>query len=158
MEKIKVGEIINTHGIRGELKVRPSGNETFDRDIIYYINSRPYKITNSKFHKNAFLIKLKGLDNINDVIALKGSKIEIDIENLEVLEEDEFYVKDLIGIKVYFEEKEIGKIKDVLEYEVNDIYIVETENGEIMIPAVKEFILNVDIENERIDVKIIEGM
>lgn len=161
MEKIKVGKIVNTHGIKGEVKIQQSGIETFDRDINYYIgdNFTEVKTVSSKFHKGFYIVKLKDFDNINDVMKFKSKEIFIDSEDLIDLEEDEFYIKDLIGLDVIDEsDNNIGKLVDVLEYEANDVYEVETQNGLISIPAVDEFILEVNIEEKYLRVKIIEGM
>lgn len=161
MEKIKVGTIINTHGIKGELKVARTGIEEFNRDINYYIGEEVegFKIKYSKIHKNNFIIKLDGYDNINDVLKFKDKSIFISEEDIIDLEEDEFYVMDLIGVNVVDENNSrVGEIIDVLEYDANDVYIVSSENGEILIPAVSEFILDVDLENNLMKVKLIEGM
>lgn len=161
MEKIKVGKIVNTHGIKGEVKIQPSGIETFDRDINYYIgdNFIEIKIINSKFHNGAFIVKFEHYDNINDVMKFKSKEIFIDSENLIDLEEDEFYIKDLIGLNVIDKSNnKIGKLVNVLQYEANDVYEVETHDGLISIPAVDEFIIEVNIEEKYLRVKIIEGM
>lgn len=160
MSKIKVGDIVNTHGIKGELKIQRTGVETFDRDIDYYIGKDNIKVNieRSKIHKGFFIVKLKNYNNINDVLKFKNQIISISKEDLQELNDDEFYINDLIDLDVYEDDQFLGKIIDVLEYNANDIYIVKTEGKEIMIPAVGQFIKNIDIESNRIDVKLIEGM
>lgn len=161
MEKIKVGKIVNTHGIKGEVKIQPSGIETFDRDINYYIGEKftEVKIVNTKFHNGVFIVKFASFNNINDVMKFKSKEIYIDSEDLVDLEEDEFYIKDLIGLDVIDQSNEdIGKLIDVLQYEANDVYVVKTQNSLISIPAVDEFIIEVNIKEKYLRVKIIEGM
>lgn len=161
MEKIKVGTIINTHGIKGELKVERTGIEEFDRDIKYYIEGYEdeFKIKSSKIHKGNYIILLDGYNNINDVLKFKGKSIYISSDDLIDLEDDEFYIKDLIGIEVIDNnDKEVGKVVDVLEYDVNDVYVVKSDIKEMLIPAVAEFILDIDLENNKMKVKLIEGM
>lgn len=161
MEKIKVGKIINTHGIKGELKIQATGVESFDRDISYFIGNDLEKVyvNSSRFHKGFYIVKLKDFDNINDVLKFKAKDIFIDIKDLKELNNDEFYIKDLIGLDVKDQDANyIGKLADVLEYDVNDVYIVETSDGEISIPAVDEFIIEINIKEKYIIAKIIEGM
>lgn len=161
MEKIKVGKIINTHGIKGELKIQATGVESFDRDISYFIGNDLEKVyvNSSRFHKGFYIVKLKDFDNINDVLKFKAKDIFIDIKDLKELNNDEFYIKDLIGLDVKDQDANyIGKLADVLEYDVNDVYIVETSDGEISIPAVEEFIIEINIKEKYIIAKIIEGM
>jgi len=162
MEKIKVGTIINTHGIKGELKVARTGIEEFNRDIKFYIEdfNEEFKIVNSKIHKGNYIISLDGFNNINDVLKFKGKSIYISSEDLMELDtDDEFYVMDLIGIEVIdTDNNKIGKVTDVLEYDVNDVYVVKNEDCETLIPAVAEFIIDIDIENNIMKVKLIEGM
>lgn len=159
MNKIKVGDIINTHGIKGELKILPTSDESFDRDINYYIEDLELQVEYSRFHKNAVLVKFKNYNNINEVLKFKSKSIYIKEEDLSDLEEDEYYVKDLVESKVINDNnEEIGTLVDILEYEANDVYVVISESREYLIPAVSEFILDIDTENKIIKVKLIEGM
>lgn len=162
MEKIKVGDIINTHGIKGELKVSRTGIEEFNREIFYYIgeSSEKFKITNSRFHKNNYIIKIEGYDNINDVLKFKNKSIYIDEADTMELKEDIFYIKDLIDVRVIdSNNKNIGYIDDVLEYDVNDVYVIKTDdNKEILVPAVKEFIVDIDLDRRIMKVNLLEGM
>ena len=104
-------------------------------------------------------IKFNEFDNINDVLLYKGQYIYIDEEDLEELKDDEFYIKDLIGLKVMdADKKELGMIKDVLSYAANDVYLVKGPQGELMVPAVKEFIKTINLDEGFIEVNLIEGM
>lgn len=161
MEKTIVGKIANTHGVRGELKIQRTNNETFDRDVNYYIGQDfdQVEIENSRHSGELSFIKLKSFDNINDVLKYKNQFIYVDSNDLYELESDEYYVKDLVGLKVHDENNDlIGDVKDVLTYAANDIYVVSSEEGDIMIPAVKEFIKEINLEKGTIVVKVIEGM
>lgn len=161
MEKIKVGTIINTHGIKGELKIERTGIEEFDRDINYYIEDfkEEFQIKNSRVHKGNYIITLDGYNNINDVLKFKGKSIYISSDDLIDLDNDEFYIKDLIGIEVIdSNNNKIGKVVDVLEYDVNDVYVIKNDDTEILIPAVSEFIIDIDLEKNKMKVKLIEGM
>lgn len=161
MEKTIVGKIANTHGVRGELKIQRTNNETFDRDVNYYIGQDfdQVEIEKSRHSGELSFIKLKSFDNINDVLKYKNQFIYVDSNDLYELESDEYYVKDLVGLKVHDENNDlIGDIKDVLTYAANDIYVVSSEEGDIMIPAVKEFIKEINLEKGTIVIKVIEGM
>lgn len=161
MKKIIVGKIVNTHGVRGDLKVQRTNNETFKRDVDYFIGDEFEKIeiSNAKSSGELSFIRLKDLDNINLVEKYKGEFIYVNENDLYKLNEDEYYVNDLIGLDVLNENHIlVGNIKDVLTYAANDIYIVLTEDGEKMVPAVKEFILEVNLEKKYIVIKFIEGM
>lgn len=161
MNKIKVGEILTTHGIKGELKIKATGKENFNRDINYFIGNDYdiVKVNSVKYHKGFYLVQFKNLEDINKVLKYKSQFIYIDEKDLINLESDEYYIKDLIGLDVYDTNGLfIGKLTDILEYSANDVYIVKTDNQEIMIPAVEEFIKDIDIDNKKIVVKIIEGM
>lgn len=161
MNKIKVGDIINTHGVKGEIKIRRTGAENFKRDILYFIGEdfTKVEIEKSNIHKGFFIVKLKNYDNINQVLKFKGDSIFIDETNLIKLNEDEYYVKDLIGLDVYNQDEEyIGKLVEVLEYAANDVYIVENDEKQYNIPAVSEFIKDINLIDNRISVKLIEGM
>lgn len=157
MEYIKVGDVVNTHGIRGELKIIRTGVEEFNRDIDYFIEKTKVSIEKSRFHKNAFIVKLKDYNNINNVLKFKGKSIYISDENL-IDFEDEYYHIDLIGMQVFENSTLIGKLVNIDSYDANDVYTVRTKDRDILIPAVDEFILNIDVNNNRIDVKLIEGM
>lgn len=161
MNKTIVGKVANTHGVRGELKIQRTNNETFDRDVNYYIgnNFDKVEIERSRHSGELSYIKLKSFDNINDVIKYKDQFIYVDSNDLYELEKDEYYVKDLVGLEVYDEQDQLlGNVKDVLTYAANDIYVISTENEDMMVPAVKEFIKEINLEKGTIVIKVIEGM
>lgn len=165
MEYIKVGRIINTHGIRGELKVFPLTDnlDRFDDLKIVYIgnNKEKVEIEQVKYHKGLAIIKLKEFDNINQVLKFKDDFLYIDVEDKVELPEDHYFIFDIVDCNVYDTEgRKIGVVTDVLQYTSNDVYVVKDKekNKEYLIPAVKEFVVDIDVENKKIIIDPIEGM
>ena len=165
MEYIKVGRIINTHGIRGELKVFPLTDnlDRFDDLKIVYIgnNKEKVEIEQVKYHKGLAIIKLKEFDNINQVLKFKDDFLYIDVEDKVELPEDHYFIFDIVDCNVYDTKgRKIGVVTDVLQYTSNDVYVVKDKekNKEYLIPAVKEFVVDIDVENKKIIIDPIEGM
>lgn len=161
MDKIIVGKIINTHGIRGELKVQKTNEEPFNRDNAFYIDDfdEPFYIDYSRNQPGISFIKLKGFDNINDVLKFKNKYIRILEDDLYDLDSDEYFIKDLIDLQVYdMDDNLVGKIVDVETYAANDIYIISTKDGIKSVPAVKEFIKEINLNEKKIVINFIEGM
>lgn len=155
-----IGKIINTHGIKGELKVEPYtfDNKRFSKLKSVYVGDDLKEFLIKKVRVNNFVyITFEGFENINDVLNLKGLEIYIKDEDRLDLEEDQYYISDIIGKKVYdTEDNYIGILKNVLEYPANDVFIIESDDKSIyQIPAVKEFIKKID---STITIKLIEGM
>ncbi len=154
------GEIVNTHGINGEFKINPwcdSPDFLLDFDTIY-INEKPHKVKSSRVHKNCVLMKVAGINDVNAAQALRGAKVSVNKDEVE-LEDGQYFIADLIGLEVY-DEKDglVGKISDVLNLPANDAYVVSDGEHEFMIPVVREFVKNVDMENKRVEVSLIPGM
>ncbi|MDO5026298.1 MAG: ribosome maturation factor RimM [Tissierellia bacterium] len=161
MEKIIVGKIVNTHGIKGELKVQRFNYESFDRGNAFYIDGydSPVYVVSSRQKDDLSFIKLDGFNNINEVLQYKNKYIRVLEEDLYDLDQDEFFIKDLINLDVYDQDQKlVGKLYDVETYAANDVYIISTNQGKKSIPAVKEFIKEIDLDNKKIIVKLIEGM
>lgn len=157
---MEVGQIVNTHGIRGEIKIQPwcdSPEFLLDFDT-YYIDSTPYRVTSSRVHKFCVLASLKGVDTVNAAMILKNKIISIDRSNV-VLPEGKHFIADLIGLDIVDKAsgKTIGKLADVLSLPAQDVYVVRGE-VEYMIPAVKEFVHETDLESGTITVTLIPGM
>lgn len=155
-----IGKIINTHGIKGELKVEPYtfDNKRFSKLKSVYVGNDLKEFLIKKVRVNNFVyITFEWFEDINDVLNLKGLEIYIKDEDRLDLEEDQYYISDIIGKKVYdTEDNYIGILKNVLEYPANDIFIIESDDKSIyQIPAVKEFIKKID---SIITIKLIEGM
>ena len=143
---LQAGVITTTHGIRGEVKVFPTTDDVHrfeDLDSVLLDTGRDYmklEIENVKYFKQYAILKFKGIDNINDIEKYKGRSLYVTRDQAIPLEEDEYYIADLIGLDVYLESGEkFGVLKDVMETGANDVYIVETEEGkEVLIPAIHE--------------------
>lgn len=156
LEFIEAGEIVATHGVHGELKVLPWSDGP---DFLLEFNrvricGTQYKVENCRIQKTCNLLKLQGIDTMEDALALRGKTIEVyrcDISD------DVIFAAELVGVCVYAGDELIGKIADVLDYPGNKVYVVRGEH-EYMIPAVKQFILDTDMENETMYVQLIEGM
>lgn len=152
---IDAGEIVTTHGIRGEAKVltwldAPEMLCEFDR---CRIDGKEYKIESCRVQKTCNLVKLEGIDTMEAAQAMRGKVIQLYREDIS---EDVIFGDELIGVAVYCDGKQIGEITDVLDYPGNCVYVIN--KGEYMIPAVKEFILSTDIDKNEMQVKLIEGM
>ena len=167
MEKqLQVGVISSTHGVRGEVKVFPTTDDvTRFRQLkkVYLDTGRemlPLEIQNVKFFKQFAILKFKGIDNINDIEKYRGKSLMIDREDAVDLDEDEYFIADMIGMKVCTEDgSEFGTLKDVMETGANDVYIIDSlEHGEALIPAIKECILDVDMDEERMTIHLMEGL
>lgn len=155
-----IGKIINTHGIKGELKVEPY---TFDnkrflklKNVYVGDNLEEFYIKKARINNFIYII-FEGYEDINEVLNLKGSEIYINDKDRLTLKKDQYYISDIIGKKVYDTDKNyIGVLKNVLEYPANDIFLIESDDKEIyQIPAVKEFVKKID---STITIKLIEGM
>lgn len=161
MEKIKIGRIVNAVALRGEVKIyNYSGYreryEELDRIII---ENEEYEIEKVRYQQEMVILKLSGIDNRNAAEAMKNKDVYITEEDLEELPDDTFYIRDLIGLEVIDDSGRIGVIKDVLHPSSQDVYVIQTDkNQDIMIPAVKEFVKEVNLEEKYIKVSLIEGM
>ena len=156
LEFIKAGEIVTTHGVRGEVKVLPWVDSPevlceFDRCRIGGVE---YTMESVRIQKTCNLVKLSGIDTMEDAQAMRGKKIMLYREDID---DEVIFAAELIGMEVFAEGKLIGKIKEVLDYPGNSIYVVKGEY-EYMIPAVKAFILSTDLEGNKMCVRLIEGM
>ncbi len=163
MEYISIGKVTTTHGIKGEIKLMPINNDMSKfKDLEYlYLGDKKEKLTIEKArpHKNIIIIKFKEFNNINEVLLYKDQKVYISKEDRAELSDDEFYIADLIGVKVYNTNDDyIGNIDDVLQGIGNDVYVVVDEKKEYLIPAVKEFIVNIDIDKKKMIIDPIDGM
>ena len=164
VEYFEIGQISNTHGLKGELKVRPY-TETMKRfesltSILVEINGnlKEYKIESVRYQKDVVLLKLQGVDIIEDAEKLKGLSIKIPREDGKKLEENEFFIADLIGLEVYQNEF-IGIVDDVFEAGGSDVYVVKRKGKkDLLLPAIGSVIKKIDIEGRRIDVEIPRGL
>ena len=157
---LEAGRIINTHGIRGEVKVDPWTNSPeflagFKR---FFIDEKPIDVISARVHRNFVILALKGICDIDTAILLKNKTIYIDRDDAP-LSDGEYFLQDIIGLKVLDEKSgaEIGTLSEVIDLPSGAVYVVNGER-EILIPAVPEFIKHVDIDGGAVTVSLIEGM
>ena len=163
---LQVGIITSTHGVRGEVKVYPTTDDPrrFRRLKEVVLDTGKEKmnleIEGVKFFKQFVILKFKGLDNINDIEKYRQKSLYVTRKNAVRLQRDEYFIADLIGLKVQDEDgKELGTVKDVIETGANDVYEVEMADGRsLLLPAIKQCILNVDVENGTMQVYVLEGL
>lgn len=162
---LKVGVITSTHGIRGEVKVYPTTDTDRFLDLEYVLldtgrEKRRLEIENVKYFKNLVILKFKGINNINDIEMYKQRELWILREDAQELEDDEYYIADLIGMEVVLEDgSRFGTLKDVMETGANDVYIVEDMKGEeVLLPAIKDCILDVDVETNTMTIHLMKGL
>lgn len=158
---LEAGKIVNTHGIAGEVKILPwaDGPEfLLDFDTLY-IDGQPVELEGARVHKNCVLAKLAGIDDINQAMKLRDKIVCIDREDVE-LEEGAFFLADLMGLEVREAEtgKVLGTIHDILTPPANNVYVIRGGEREYMIPAVPAFILETNIDDGYLLVRLIEGM
>ncbi len=162
MEKIKIGKIVNTVGLKGEVKVYNYSDsiEIYETIESIYVEDRLTVIENVRAQKNMVILKLEGADNRNAAEALRGKELYITEDDLPELPEGQYYVRDLIGMSVTEEDGNLlGHVTDVLQNTAQDIFEVESENGnKLLIPKVDQFVLDIDAEKREITVRLIEGM
>ena len=156
LQFVKAGEIVTTHGVRGEVKVLcwlddPEMLCEFDR---CRIRGKEYIMEQVRVQKTCNLVKFQGVDTMEAAQAMRGCVVELYREDID---DEVIFADELIGVEVYADGECIGKIKEVLDYPGNSVYVVKGQY-EYMIPAVKSFILMTDVENNRMEVKLIEGM
>lgn len=167
MEQLmEIGQIVNTYGIKGFLKVVPYTDDITrfeDLKTIYIEIKGSLKsviIEEVKYAKNLVLLKLEGIDDINTAQIYKNCYIKIDRKDAVKLPEDSYFIVDLIGLQVYTDNnEELGNIVDVYPTGANDIYVVKNEEGkQVLLPAIGDVIKKVDIENKKMIVHLIEGL
>lgn len=165
-EYLEIGQIVNTNGLRGFLKVKPLTDDITrfeDLEKVFVQKSKElieFKIQDVKYVKNMVLLKLEGIDDINEAERYKNFYIKINREDAVELEEDSYFIVDIIGSEVYTDKNELlGKVSDVFPTGSNDVYTVKTLEGkEILIPAIEDVVKDVDIKNKKIIVHLLEGL
>jgi len=156
LQFLQAGEVVTTHGVRGEMKVLPwtDGPEFLLDFVRVRIGGQDYDVENCRLQKNCSLLKVKGIDDIDAAQALRGKTVEVYREDVA---EGLIFAAELIGVDVIADGVVIGQITDVLDYPGNKVYVVEGEHT-YMIPAVRAFVLSTDLESNTMHVKLIEGM
>ena len=163
---LEIGQIVNTFGIKGFVKVKPFEEDVLrfdDLEKVYLKRNKELKemeVEEVKYHKNMVLIKFKGIDRVEDAELLRNSYLEVDRENAIELEDGEYFIADLLGIDVYTEEGEtLGKLEDIFNTGSNDIYVVKAEDGkQLLLPAISEVIKEINLKENKIVVHLLEGL
>ena len=157
-EFLEAGKIVSTHGVRGEVKILPWAD---DADFLVglprvFVAGREYAVQHSRVQKTCVLMKLAGIDDVDTAAKFREQIVRIHRDDME-LPEGSVFIADLIGLRVIADGEEIGKVSDILSMPGNDVYVV-TGSREYLIPAVPEFILERNLEEGFVRVKLIEGM
>lgn len=163
---LQVGAITSTHGIKGEVKVFPTTddiNRFKNLKTVMLDTGKEYmelEIEGVKFLKKLVILKFKDINTINDIEKYKGKGLFVTRDHAVTLEKNEYFIADMIGLLVVTEDgEELGNLTQVLETNANDVYVIKTKEGkEILLPAIKECILEVNIKNRRMKVHIMKGL
>ena len=165
-EYFEIGQIVNTHGVKGQVKVNPFTDdlERFEElESILVIKNKDMiemKIEEVKYHKNMVLIKFKGIENPEQADLLRQCYLLVDRADEEPLEEGTYYIVDMIGLEVYTEEGELlGILEDIFNTGSNDIYVVKNELGkQILLPSIPDVIKKIDMPNKKVIVHLLPGL
>ena len=165
-EYFEIGQIVNTSGLKGVLKIKPFTDDIkkFSNLKTIYIKTKnglkEFKIEQVRYVKNMVMLKLAGIDTVEEAEKYRNLYIKILRDQEEELEEGSYYVVDILGCKVNTDtNQELGKVVDVFQTGSNDVYVVKDEQGkQILLPAIKQVIKNVDIKNKIITVHLLEGL
>ena len=163
---LEIGQIVNTFGIKGMVKVKPFTDniERFSNLEKIYIKNKSgqteYKIQEVKYHKNMVLIKFEGIENPEQADLLRNSYLIVDRETEEPLEPGRYYIVDMIGLDVFTDDNEyLGKLEDIYNTGSSDIYVVKNELGkQVLLPAIEDVIKNIDMDNKKVIVHLIPGL
>ena len=165
-DRFQVGVITSTHGIKGEVKVFPTTDNVKrfkkNMEIILDTGKENIQLTveSVKFFKQFVILKFKGIDNINDIEKYKTKSLYVTRANAVRLRKDEYFIADLLGVDVWEDNDEkLGVLKDVIETGANDVYVITLEDcKELLIPGIKVCILDVDVENRKMTVHVMDGL
>ena len=162
---LQVGVISSTHGIRGEVKVFPTTDDPMRFKKLKKVlldtgrERLELEVQSVRFFKQFAIVKFKGIDNINDIERYKGKGLFVPREDAVPLGEDEYYIADLIGMEVFTEDGHFGVVKDVIETGANEVYIIESdEHGEVLIPAIRQCVLDVNVEEKKMKIRLMDGL
>ncbi len=166
LPNLEIGQIVNTFGIKGMVKVKPFTDDIrrFDELKTVYVeknsNQTEYEIEEVKYHKDMVLIKFKGIDKVEQAEMLRNSYLTVSRDSVEKLEEGRYYIVDLLGLEVYTDEQVLlGTLEDIFNTGSNDIYVVKDKQGkQILLPAIQDVIKQIDIENKKIIVHLLPGL
>lgn len=162
----EVGQIVNTFGVKGMLKVKPFTDDVnrFEELKKVYICKKEkleeVEIEEVKYHKDMVLLKVKGIDDMNEAEKVKGLYLKIDRKNAKKLPKDTYFIADLLGLQVYSDTGELlGKVDDIFRTGANDVYVIKDEKGkQLLLPGIPDVIKEIDLEKEKIIVHILKGL
>lgn len=165
-EFLEIGQIVNTFGIKGMVKVKPFTDNInrFDNLKNIYVenhkNRKQYEIEEVKYHKDMVLIKFKGVDKVEEAENLRNSYLKVNRKDEPELEEGTYYIVDLLGLNVYSDEGNLlGKLDDIFNNGSSDIYVVKDESGkQLLLPAISDVIKEINLEESKIVVHILKGL
>lgn len=165
-EYFEIGQIVNTSGLKGVMKVKPFTDDITkfsNLNTIYILikkDLKEFEIEQARFSKNMVFLKLKGIDTVEQAEDYRNLYLKIKRDKDEKLEEDSYYIVDILGCKVITDEgRTLGNIADVFSTGSNDVYVVKDELGkQVLLPAIKDVIKKVDIKNKVITVHLLEGL
>ena len=166
LPNLEIGQIVNTFGIKGMVKVKPFTDDIrrFDELKTVYVEKNgkqtEYEVEEVKYHKDMVLIKFKGIDKVEQAEMLRNSYLTVSRNSVEKLEEGRYYIVDLLGLEVYTDEQVLlGTLEDIFNTGSNDIYVVKDKQGkQILLPAIQDVIKQIDIENKKIIVHLLPGL
>lgn len=165
MNYIKIGVIVNTHGIKGEVKIKHFSDsaDRFETLGHVFVGEGPVKerldIEGIRYVKATVLLKFEGLEDLNAVEPMKGKDVFIEKVQLRDLPEGTYHVFELLGLEVFEKGERVGEVVDVDQNAYQDLYVVRTSTGKtVRIPAVKAFVKEIDLKKRRMEVELIEGM
>ena len=166
--RLKVGKIVNTHSLKGEVKVISSTDfeeERFKKGSKLLVTRgnqliREVIVESYRNHKNFLLVKFEGIDSVEEAEKLKNLQIKIDSDEVGELEENEFYFHEIIGCQVFDEnDRNLGEIIDILTPGANDVWVIKGEEGkEILIPYIEDVVKQIDITNKKVNIEVMEGL
>ena len=165
-KRLEVGQIVNTFGIKGMVKVKPFTDDIKRFDKLKNIcveknhTKKEYEIEEVKYHKDMVLIKFKNVDTVEQAEMLRNSYLTISRDSVEELEEGRYYIVDMLGLEVYTDEQiQLGILEDIFNTGSNDIYVVKTQEGkQILLPAIQDVIKQIDMENKKMIVHLLPGL
>ncbi len=165
-EILQVGVVTTTHGVRGEVKVYPTTDDAKRfkklKEILLDTGKQKVRleIEEVKFFKQMVILKFKGIDTLEEAAKYRQAGLYVSREDAVKLGRDEYFIADLIGVKVYDEDDElIGSLEDVLTTGANDVYVIRMTDGrELLLPAIRQCVLDVDVEQGRMKVHVLEGL
>jgi len=158
--EVYIGEIVNTHGLKGELRIVSDfgfKEAVFIPGMKIYLGKRRQEMTIQSYrpHKIYDMILLEGVDDINEAIAFKGDSVYVKREDIDI---DGYVKEDIIGLDVYNNNEKIGVVKNIIHNPSQDVLVIQSNHKQNMVPNVPEFVKNIDLEKKRMDIEVIEGL